>query len=161
MAAEFPYPVFYNYPPYFTYKAWVTKALQVFVVPADEAGEFPLFHNQLINRKLSREARLSFLEACVQSGNGLWLDKGQRQCLILWKTVPEWSQTIYQWARGLGLVESVVTLDELANGDESRGTELEGIHREVLLRALRLLEQQGKAKMFKGQSADEEGVKFY
>ena len=45
-----------------------------------------------------------------------------------------------------GLVESVVTLDELANGDESRGTELEGIHREVLLRALRLLDQQGRAK---------------
>jgi hypothetical protein len=40
----------------------------------------------------------------------------------------------------------VVTLDELANGDEARGTELEGLHREVLLRALKLLEQQGKAK---------------
>ncbi len=39
-----------------------------------------------------------------------------------------------------------MTLDELANGDEARGTELEGLHREVLLRALKLLEQQGKAK---------------
>lgn len=97
--------------------------------------------------KLNREARLSFLEACVQTGegitwgrgccggagfivipakltawrqgqaydakpllfaaelgagNGLWLDKQQRQCLILWKTVPEWAGAIYSWARSLG-----------------------------------------------------------
>lgn len=50
------------------------------------------------------------------------------------------------WPCGAGLTESVVTLDELTGGDDVRGTELEGLHREVLLRALRLLEQQGKAK---------------
>jgi hypothetical protein len=39
-------------------------------------------------------------------------------------------------------------------------TELEGIDRGVLMRALRLLEQRGKAAIFKGTSADDEGVKF-
>lgn len=40
----------------------------------------------------------------------------------------------------------MLTVEELAHGDDSRGTELEGLHREVLLRALKLLEQQGKAR---------------
>lgn len=39
-------------------------------------------------------------------------------------------------------------------------TELEGIDRGVLMRALRQLEQKGKAAIFKGTSADDEGVKF-
>lgn len=38
--------------------------------------------------------------------------------------------------------------------------ELAGIDRGVLLRALKLLEQKGKAAIFKGTSADDEGVKF-
>ena len=41
------------------------------------------------------------------------------------------------------------------------GTELEGLHREVLVRAVKLLEQQGKAKLFKGAAGDDEGVKFF
>lgn len=40
------------------------------------------------------------------------------------------------------------------------GTELEGLHREVLVRAVKLLEQQGKARLFKGAGGDDEGVKF-
>ena len=39
--------------------------------------------------------------------------------------------------------------------------ELAGIDRGVLMRALRLLEQKGKAVIFKGTSAVDEGVKFY
>lgn len=41
------------------------------------------------------------------------------------------------------------------------GTELEGLHREVLVRAVKLLEQQGKAKLFKEAAGDDEGVKFF
>lgn len=38
--------------------------------------------------------------------------------------------------------------------------ELHGIDRTILNRALRLLEQKGKLVIFKGTSADDEGVKF-
>ena len=41
------------------------------------------------------------------------------------------------------------------------GTELEGLHREVLVRAVKHLEQQGRAKLFKGAAGDDEGVKFF
>ena len=38
--------------------------------------------------------------------------------------------------------------------------ELHGIDRTVLLRALKILEHKGKLTIFKGTSADDEGVKF-
>lgn len=38
--------------------------------------------------------------------------------------------------------------------------ELVGIDGGVLMRALRLLEQKGKAAIFKGTSTDDDGVKF-
>lgn len=42
--------------------------------------------------------------------------------------------------------EGVTTLDELANGAETRGTELHGLAQPSLLRALRVLEAEGTAK---------------
>ncbi|RWW06676.1 hypothetical protein GW17_00029979 [Ensete ventricosum] len=87
-----------------------------------------------------------------------------------------------------GFEDSVMTIEDLRSGIETRGTgnanspfsvfyslqlltflhdafpsmlqELAGIDRGVLLRALKLLEQKGKAAIFKGTSADDEGVKF-
>ena len=40
------------------------------------------------------------------------------------------------------------------------GAEFAGLPRELLLLAVRALEAQGKAKLFKGAASDDEGVKF-
>ena len=93
-------------------------------------------------------------------GGGAWLDKEQRAVLVLWRSLPEWAALIAEWARGAGYDGGVITLHELSEGEEVQGTELAGAHRELLLRALRVLEGQGKARLFKGTSADDEGVKF-
>lgn len=53
-----------------------------------------------------------------------------------------------------------MTVEEIRSGIESRGTELHGIDRTILMRALKLLEQKGKLAIFKGTTADDEGVKF-
>lgn len=58
------------------------------------------------------------------------------------------------------LAGSVLTLEELTSGVEAQGTPVEGLHIEVLHRALEVLEARGKAVRFKGDSADDEGVKF-
>ena len=55
-------------------------------------------------------------------GHGLWLDRGQQHCLILWKKLEVWAQTMYEWARNSGLQDSVMTIDELSSGDEVQGT---------------------------------------
>ncbi|KAK6129970.1 hypothetical protein DH2020_036290 [Rehmannia glutinosa] len=59
-----------------------------------------------------------------------------------------------------GLEDSVMTVEEIRSGVESRGTELHGMDRTILMRALKHLEHKGKLAIFKGTSADDEGVKF-
>lgn len=168
-------PDFFNYPPYFTLQPvrdtrekqvqlWKELILnyckhhKIFIVSLEE--EFPLFSNPAIDRKLSYEAKKVFLSALVSEGRAEWLDKGQKNCLILWRRIQDWAEYILKFVRENGLEDGVMTLEEIRSGVESRGTELAGIDRIVLIRALKLLEQRGKAVMFKGTSTDDEGVKF-
>ncbi|KAG6540906.1 hypothetical protein Mapa_017700 [Marchantia paleacea] len=172
---QFKMPYFYNYPPYFTLQPvkdtrdkqiqlWkelilkYCKNYKIFIINLDE--EFPLFVNSSIERKLSHEARELFLGALVTEGKAEWLDKGHRKCLILWRTITDWANLILQFVKENGYEDGVMTLDEIRTGDETRGTDIAGIDRTVLIKALKVLEQRGKAAMFKGTSADDEGVKF-
>jgi ESCRT-II complex subunit VPS25 len=88
------------------------------------------------------------------------MDKGHRRCLILWRRIQDWAELLLSFVRENGMEDSVMTLEEITSGDETRGTELAGIDRGVLIRAIKILEQKGKAAMFKGQATDDDGVKF-
>ncbi|KAG1367540.1 hypothetical protein COCNU_14G000080 [Cocos nucifera] len=109
---------------------------------------------------LSHEAREVFLNALVAEGHAEWMDKSHRKCLILWRRIQDWAAYILNFVKENGFEDSVMTVEDIRSGIETRGTELAGIDRGVLMRALRLLEQKGKAAIFKGTSADDEGVKF-
>ncbi|ERN02069.1 hypothetical protein AMTRI_Chr02g223760 [Amborella trichopoda] len=172
---EFKLPHFFNYPPYFTLQPvrdtrekqvqlWKELILdyckhhKIFVIGLEE--EFPLFSNPTIDRSLRHEAKEVFLSALVSEGRAEWLEKGHKKCLILWHRIPDWADYILQFVKDNGLEDSVTTVEEIRSGVESRGTELAGIDRVVLMRALKLLEQKGKATIFKGTSTDDEGIKF-
>ncbi|KAE8796727.1 Vacuolar protein sorting-associated protein 25 [Hordeum vulgare] len=107
---------------------------------------------------LSYEAKEAFLAALVSEGRAEWVDKSHKKCLILWLRIQDWANYILDFVKENGL--EVTTIEDIRSGIETHGTELAGIDRGVLMRALRLLEQKGKAVIFKGTSADDEGVKF-
>ncbi|PWA45837.1 E2F/DP family protein [Artemisia annua] len=168
-------PHFYNYPPYFTLQPvretrekqiqlWKELILdycrtqKIFVIGLEQ--DFPLFTNPAIERSLNHEAREAFLSALVSDGRAEWMDKNRRQCLILWHRIKDWADLILNFVKENGLEDSVMTVDEIRTGIESRGTDIHGMDRTVLLRALKLLENKGKLAIFKGTSADDEGVKF-
>ncbi|KAJ8628974.1 hypothetical protein MRB53_022297 [Persea americana] len=172
---DFKLPHFFNYPPYFTLQPvrdtrekqvqlWkelildYCRSQKIFIIGLDE--DFPLFTNPVIERTLSHEAREVFLSALVSEGRAEWIDKGHKKCLILWLRIQDWADCILNFVKENGFEDGVMTVEEIRSGIESRGTELAGIDRTVLMRALRLLEQKGKATIFKGTSADDEGVKF-
>ncbi|KAM0939418.1 putative ESCRT-II complex, Vps25 subunit, winged helix-like DNA-binding domain superfamily [Dioscorea sansibarensis] len=172
---EFKLPAFFNYPPYFTLQPvretrekqvqlWKELILdycrnqKVFVIGLEE--DFPLFFNSVIERSLSHEAKELFLSALVNEGRAEWMDKGHKKCLILWMRIQDWADYIVNFVKENGFEDSVMTVEDIRSGFESRGTDLAGIDRTVLMRALRLLEQKGKAAIFKGTSTDDEGVKF-
>lgn len=56
------------------------------------------------------------LDDLVRQGGALWSDKSQRAALVLWRGIKEWADVIYQWARGCGFEDSVVTVDEMQVG---------------------------------------------
>ncbi|KAM5573581.1 vacuolar protein sorting-associated protein 25 [Rosa sericea] len=172
---DYKLPQFFNYPPYFTLQPvrdtrekqiqlWKELILdycrtqKIFVIGLEE--DFPLFSNPVIERSLSHEAREAFLSILVSDGRAEWLDKRHRKCLILWHRIQEWANIILNFVKENGLEDSVMTVEEIRSGIESRGTELHGIDRTILMRALKLLEQKGKLAIFKGTTADDEGVKF-
>ncbi|KAM7492397.1 hypothetical protein LguiA_035318 [Lonicera macranthoides] len=172
---DFKLPHFFNYPPYFTLQPvrdtrekqvqlWkelildYCKTQKIFVIQLED--DFPLFTNPAIERSLSHEARAAFLSALVLDGRAEWMDKSRRKCLILWHRIQDWADLILHFVKENGLEDSVMTVEEIRTGIESRGTDLHGMDRTVLMRALKLLEQKGKLAVFKGTSADDEGVKF-
>ncbi|CAL5228624.1 g11789 [Coccomyxa viridis] len=173
---DFDFPFFFNYPPYFTLQPvketrekqvelWTELILRycrqqrAYILSTSTADDNPLFYNRKIERRLNQDARLLFLGELVSRGNARWLDKDRRQCLVLWKKLQEWADTVYSLVRELGMQESVMTVDELSSGDEVAGTELEGAPHELLVEALKLLEAQGKAQLFSGEG--DLGVKFF
>ncbi|XP_052183712.1 vacuolar protein sorting-associated protein 25-like [Diospyros lotus] len=172
---DFKLPHFFNYPPYFTlqpvkdtrekqiqlWKELVVdfcRAQNIFIIELE--NDFPLFTNPVIERSLSHEAREVFLSALVSEGRAEWMDKGHRKCLILWHRIQDWADLILAFVKDNGLEDSVMTVEEIRSGTESRGTELHGVERSVLMRALKLLEHKGKLTIFKGASTDDEGIKF-
>ncbi|KAJ8494033.1 hypothetical protein OPV22_015754 [Ensete ventricosum] len=161
---DFKLPHFFNYPPYFTLQPvretrekqvqlWkelildYCRSQKIFVISLEE--DFPLFSNPVIERSLSHEARQLFLAALVNEGRAEWIDKSHRKCLILWLRIQDWADYILNFVKENGFEDSVMTIEDLRSGIETRGTELAGIDRGVLLRALKLLEQKGKAAIFK------------
>ena len=58
----------------------------------------------------------------------------------------EWAIALHTWAKEVGLKDSVMTLDDLQDGSEIEGTDVEGLPREILVQAIKILESQGKAR---------------
>ncbi|CAI5658315.1 unnamed protein product [Oreochromis niloticus] len=145
--------------------AWCSLALsycrhhKLYTLDVMEAQESPMFNNKKIERKLSMEAIQVVFEELRKKGNLEWLDKNKSRCLVMWRRPEEWGKLIYQWVSKTGMVNSVFTLYELSNGDETEGEEFHGLEDWMLLRSLQALQTEGKAELF--TMDDGKGVKFF
>jgi ESCRT-II complex subunit VPS25 len=123
---------------------------------------FEAFSNEAIARSLSLESRRIVGDFVIESGFGEWEDPTTKTLLRVYTKTPEaWSAIVYTWAQSCGLVgQEISTFYEIHSGEGAEGTELEGIHPDVLHKALKVLESQGRAFLYPGSSLDEMGVKF-
>lgn len=78
---------------------------------------------------------------------------------VYWRTPEEWAGIIESWVEGTAQKGSVLTVYELVEGENTRGSEFWGMDRDVLIKALGVLVKRGKAQIF-GQE-DSLGVKFF
>lgn len=118
----------------------------------------PLFSNDAIRRTLQPDGRLAVLKHLERNRNAAPVDKACQQWEIYWHPLDEWANMLHQWASNSGQTNAVCTFYELTDGDSSAGEPWQGLATAVLVKALRLLEKQGKCVLM-GDDADG-GVKF-
>ncbi|KAH0539703.1 vacuolar protein-sorting-associated protein 25 [Cotesia glomerata] len=174
--SEIEWPWQYSFPPFFTLQphaetkekqlsAWTSLVLNYYqstkqsILDVREINSSPLFNNTAIQRKLSAEVVQLILESLQKSGNATPLDKTKQRWLIHWHTFEEWGNIVYNWAQENGFINSVCTLFELTQGENTVDQEFYGINTEVLIRSLKTLEAQGKAELI--MFDDNQGVKFF
>jgi len=172
----FKFPAIYDLPPFFTLQPvlntrkqqlqlWgdlildYSKAKKKYEYDVTEKNE--LFVNQKINRKLNPEAIRAIFEDLVDRGNAEWQDKEKRRITIYWRRPEEWGNLIYQWVDKSGKNNSVLTVYEIQQGEDTEKQEFHGLETKLLLKALKSLERQGKCQIFSGNQEDNLGVKFF
>ncbi|XP_033126326.1 vacuolar protein-sorting-associated protein 25-like [Anneissia japonica] len=173
---NFEWPWQYNFPPFFTLQpnletrkkqvdGWCDLVLlfaqhhKLYQLDVKESSSNPPFSNPQINRKLPLEGVYTVLEELRTRGNIEWTDKGKSRCLVMWRTPAEWGNLMYTWALKNGLLNTVCTLFEITQGDDSKSEDFHGIEDWLLKRSLELLQKDRKAELisFDGN----EGVKFF
>ncbi|XP_034809596.1 vacuolar protein-sorting-associated protein 25-like [Pan paniscus] len=176
MAMSFEWPWQYRFPPFFTLQpnvdtrqkqlaAWCSLVLSFCRLHKQssmtvmEAQESPLFNNVKLQRKLPVESIQIVLEELRKKGNLEWLDKSKSSFLIMWRRPEEWGKLIYQWVSRSGQNNSIFTLYELTNGEDTEDEEFHGLDEATLLRALQALQQEHKAEII--TVSDGRGVKFF
>jgi ESCRT-II complex subunit VPS25 len=169
------YPEFYSFPPFFTIQPVLATQEKQLALWRDlilryhtqhklktlVVHECPLWKNDKIGRRLGSDAIREVMQDLVDHGNGEWLDDAKTQCRILWRKPEELATDIYEWATASGNIGSVCTLYELHSGEDINGMSFEGLDEELLRRALAILEDEGKCTIFKGDTSEEDGIKFF
>ncbi|GMH74998.1 hypothetical protein TL16_g06618, partial [Triparma laevis f. inornata] len=122
--------------------------------------ECKLWKNEEIGRELVRENIRVICDDFVENGNGEWEDEGKTRLRILWKKPEELAGDLLAWATRSGFIGQVCTLYELSSGEDSEGASFQGADEELIRRALAILEDRGQVAIFKGDTSEEDGVKF-
>ncbi|CAB9508614.1 protein sorting-associated protein 25 [Seminavis robusta] len=174
-SSDFEYPEFYSFPPFFTIQPVLStrekqmalwqelilryhteKKIKTLVV-----HDCPLWKNESIGRQLSPEDIGVVMTEFCKSGHGEWQDDNETRCRILWRKPEQLATDIYQWAEANQMINNVCTVYELHSGEDVNGMSFQGADEELLRRALSILEDQGKAAIFKGDTSEEDGIKFF
>ncbi|OTA07551.1 hypothetical protein A9Z42_0084500 [Trichoderma parareesei] len=158
----FAFPREYSFPPFFTrqpniaiHHAQLTKwsALvlsyarhhRLFRLVVSSAAESDLFYNRAINRRLGPADIREVLDFMRKDGRA--------------EKPEEWAALVEAYVDETAQKGSVLTVYELTEGENTRGTEFHGMDNLVLMKALNILVKQGKAQIF--GSEDSLGVKFF
>lgn len=171
-ANDFAYPEFYNFPPFFTIQpVLATREKQLALwrelilrfhterkIKTMLLHDCPLWKNAGIQRQLQPDGIRAVAEDFCSHGHGEWLDANSVR--ILWRKPEQLASDIYQWAETNGFIGTVVTVYELHSGEDVNGMSFQGADEELLRRALTILEERGKCTLFKGDTSEEDGIKF-
>jgi ESCRT-II complex subunit VPS25 len=183
------WPWQYHFPPFFTLQpnedtrkkqldAWCDiilnycKQNRIYELDLVEAQNQELFNNKKIDRKCSIELMTQIIDTLLKQSKAEWIgvlnDKKaspgaksiRNKCYIYWHTLDEWAKLVYDYVNRSGLQNSVCTFYELSESSDVRKEEFFKLDKEVLRKALTILQQQRKAELIQLDDG-EYGVKFF
>lgn len=88
------------------------------------------------------------------------------RALILWRTPSEWAESIYSHLQQTGQLGTILTVNELFYAEDSSSSkeEFHGLPESMWRRALKILQDRGKAQLFDSEEVSnnlEMGIKFF
>ena len=117
--------------------------------------------NNKINRKISLEMVDIILQSMVQAKRAIWVnEKTKDEIFILWRTLNEWEDFIYQSAVKRQAIDAVETLEYISEDDDNSEEEYYKIDKDLLVKILKDLENQGKCNLLTNDNGMYIGVKF-
>lgn len=125
--------------------------------------DFSIFRNDKIKRYASNEFILKIYEYLIEENVGEWIDSKKKQnsgIFILWNSIDEWAQILYDWIDNTGQQGKILTIYEIRKGDLSLNQEFYNINYQLLIRIIERLVKQGKASLMKDEDNSIVGVKF-
>ncbi|EGC35872.1 hypothetical protein DICPUDRAFT_32729 [Dictyostelium purpureum] len=177
---SFQFPLYYNKEPFFTIQPIInTRKIQlqmwqdlilaysrsnkIYELDLNESikTNLNLFNNEKINRKLSRDSLKIIFDDIIENGYAEWIDKEKNRVLIMWRKPEEWASLIYKWVSDCGFLNTVLTIWEIQNGDDSKKQDFHQLNTTILLKSLKVLEKQSKAQTFSSDDEGNLGVKFF
>ncbi|KAK3995834.1 ESCRT-II complex subunit [Cladorrhinum sp. PSN332] len=179
----FQFPREHSFPPFFTPQTnltthhaqqtkWTALVLsycrhhRIFKLSLSDSLNSDLFSNSKLNRRVSPAHQRSIIDFLRKDGRAEYVVESKSPAggggdivYIYWRTPEEWAGIIESWVDETAQKGQVLTVYELLEGENTRGSEFYGMDREVLIKALNILVKRGKAQIF-GQE-DSLGVKFF
>ena len=174
----FSFPPVYNYPPFWTIQTTKsTREKQLILwenlicafmasINKTEMDLFttldtPLFKNSKIGRQLSKDQANQIIDFLVSRKRAVWLDDQKIRVRIIWRTPEEWGNLVRKWLDSIGSLNTVMTYEELINGEDTEGQPFHGLSAQLFHEAMQAMEAAGKAKLYPGKTILENGVKFF
>jgi ESCRT-II complex subunit VPS25 len=132
---------------------------------ATVSGDDNIFRNDGIKRHANSEFIRDIYTFLVSEHCAEWVgddkDKNHNHGIyVLWHSIEEWAQMIYEWVDNTGQTGSIMTLYELRRGELAAREEFYGMHYNILVKVLNTLVKQGKAALMKDEDGKIGGVKF-
>ena len=175
--SSYKFPAIYNFPPFWTLQEvmetkrrqcemWgdlilkYMKAKKQTELDVDKALSTELFSNPSINRKLTKETAIFFLDRLVCQQNAEWMNSEKTKAKIIWRKPEDWGILMLQWAQKNNYTGTVFTFYELREGDDTINEPFHMIDQDIMKKAIQTLDKKKKAKFIEGAEFDECGVKF-
>ena len=138
------------------------KQNRIYELDLVESQNHELFSNKKIDRKCPLEFIQLIIDTLVKQNRAEWILSSDlshknlkniapslknRKCYIYWHTLDEWAKLVYDYVNRNAMQNTVCTFYELTESDDCKREPFFKLDKEILRRALLVLQNQRKAEL--------------